>query len=54
MGIALAEAKKMNLSLPGLALAEQLYLAVKAQGHGRKGTHALMLALARLSNVEWK
>jgi 3-hydroxyisobutyrate dehydrogenase len=54
MGIALAEAKKMNLSLPGLALAEQLYLALKAQGHGRKGTHALMLALARLSNVEWK
>ena len=54
MGIALAEAKRMDLSLPGLALAEQLYLAVKAQGHGRKGTHALMLALARLSNVEWK
>jgi 3-hydroxyisobutyrate dehydrogenase len=54
MGIALAEAKRMNLSLPGLALAEQLYLALKAQGHGRKGTHALMLALAKLSNLEWK
>ena len=33
-GIALDEAKKMNLSLPGLALAHQLYLAVQAQGHG--------------------
>jgi 3-hydroxyisobutyrate dehydrogenase len=54
MGIALAEAKRMKLALPGLALAEQLYRAVEAQGHGRKGTHALMLALARLSNIEWK
>jgi 3-hydroxyisobutyrate dehydrogenase len=54
MGIALAEAKRMKLSLPGLALAEQLYRAVDAQGLGRKGTHALMLALAKLSAVEWK
>lgn len=54
MGIALAEARRMKLSLPGLALAEQLYRAVEAQGLERKGTHALMLALARLSNVEWK
>jgi 3-hydroxyisobutyrate dehydrogenase len=54
MGIALAEAKRMSLSLPGLALAEQLYVALKAQGHGRKGTHSLLLALAKLSNVEWK
>jgi 3-hydroxyisobutyrate dehydrogenase len=53
MGIALAEARRMNLCLPGLALAEQLYIALKAQGHGRKGTHALMLALAELSNIEW-
>jgi 3-hydroxyisobutyrate dehydrogenase len=54
MGIALAEAKRMNLSLPGLALAHQLYLAVQSQGHGRDGTHALMLALAKLSNINWK
>jgi 3-hydroxyisobutyrate dehydrogenase len=53
MGIALAEAKRMKLALPGLALAEQLYRAVEAQGLGRKGTHALMLALSRLSSVEW-
>ncbi len=52
MGIALDEAKRMGLSLPGLALANQLYLAVKAQGYGRKGTHALMLALEQLSNVK--
>ena len=52
MGIALEEAKRMNLSLPGLALANQLYVAVKALGYGRKGTHALMLALEHLSNVK--
>jgi 3-hydroxyisobutyrate dehydrogenase len=49
MGIALDEAKRMNLALPGLALVHQLYVAVKAQGHGRGGTQALMLALERLS-----
>jgi 3-hydroxyisobutyrate dehydrogenase len=51
MGIALDEAKRMGICLPGLALAHQLYLAVQAQGYGRKGTHALMLALERISNV---
>jgi 3-hydroxyisobutyrate dehydrogenase len=52
MGIALDEAKRMNLALPGLALAHQLYLAVQAQGYGRKGTHALMLALEDISNLK--
>ncbi len=52
MGIALGEAKRMNLSLPGLALVHQLYVAVEAQGHGRKGTQALMLALERISDVK--
>jgi 3-hydroxyisobutyrate dehydrogenase len=54
MGIALAEAKRANLSLPGLALAEQLYVALQAQGHGRKGTHSLILALASISDVDWE
>ena len=54
MGIALDEAKRMGLSLPGLALAHQLYLALKSQGHGRDGTHSLELALASLSGVEWR
>jgi 3-hydroxyisobutyrate dehydrogenase len=52
MGIALEEARRMALALPGLALAEQLYQAVAAQGHARKGTHALMLALAQMSKVD--
>ena len=54
MGIALAEARRMKLCLPGLALAEQLYRAVAAQGLERKGTHALMLALAQLSAIDWQ
>ncbi len=54
MGIALSEAKRMGLSLPGLALSEQLYLSVQAKGWGRSGTHALMLALAEMSGVDWK
>ena len=54
MGIALDEAKRLGLSLPGLALAHQLYLAVQSQGMGRDGTHALEVALASLSGVDWK
>ncbi len=53
MGIALAEARRMQLSLPGLALADQLYQAVAAQGYTRKGTQALLLALADLSAIDW-
>lgn len=52
LGIALAEAEKMNLSLPGVGLAKQLYEAVRAQGYGRKGTQALLLALESLSGVK--
>ncbi len=51
MGMALEEAKRMGLVLPGLALVHQLYLAVQAHGHGRSGTHALLLALEELSHV---
>ena len=54
MGIALEECQRLGLSLPGLALGHQLYQAVKAQGHGRDGTHALQLALAQMSGVDWK
>ena len=51
MGMALEESRRMGLVLPGLALVHQFYLAVQAHGHGRSGTHALMLALEKLSNV---
>ena len=54
MGIALAEASRMKLELPGLALAHQLYTEVQAQGGGKKGTHALHLAIASLSDIDWE
>ncbi|HZU40392.1 MAG TPA: NAD(P)-dependent oxidoreductase [Solirubrobacteraceae bacterium] len=53
LGIALAEARRMGLSLPGTALAEQLYVGLRSQGFGQKGTQALAVALARLSGVDW-
>jgi 3-hydroxyisobutyrate dehydrogenase len=52
LGIALEEASRMDLALPGTALARELYVAARAQGYGQKGTQALALVLARLSNVE--
>ena len=52
MSIALGEARNMNLSLPGLALVHQLYTAVQAQGHGRLGTQALLLALEQMSGTK--
>ena len=54
MGIALREAEHLGLSLPGLALAHQLYLSVSACGHDRDGTHALELALAAMSGIDWR
>lgn len=54
MEITLAEARRLELALPGLALAHELYLALRAQGNGRDGVHALIHALARLSAVDWK
>ncbi len=53
MSIALDEARRMKIALPGLALVHQLYMAVEAQGYGQRGTHALMLALAQLSKVTY-
>jgi 3-hydroxyisobutyrate dehydrogenase len=52
MSIILSESGRMGISLPGLALVHQLYLAVRAQGHGRLGTQALMLALEQMSRTE--
>ena len=41
LGIALAEAQRMQLDLPALALARKLYAELARQGHGRLGTQAL-------------
>ena len=52
LGIALAEAGRLNIALPGTALAEQLYRAARAQGYGQKGTQALAAALAAINKRE--
>jgi len=52
MGIALEEAARMGIVLPGLTLVHQLYQTVQTLGHGRSGTHALMLALEDLCKVQ--
>lgn len=53
LGIALSEARKGRLALPGLALANQLYVALQGQGRGMSGTQALVHALAGLSGQPW-
>jgi 3-hydroxyisobutyrate dehydrogenase len=41
MEIALAEAKRMQLPLPGLAMAHQFYISAMALGYENLGTQAL-------------
>ncbi|MBT9163340.1 MAG: 2-hydroxy-3-oxopropionate reductase [Chloroflexi bacterium] len=52
MNVALEEAQRMQISLPGLALVHQLYVSVQALGGGRKGTQALYLALQRMAAMD--
>jgi 3-hydroxyisobutyrate dehydrogenase len=52
MGIALKEAKKLNLSLPGLALAYQFYISATALGLENLGTQGLYKVLAILNGIE--
>ncbi|KAL6845592.1 hypothetical protein ACP4OV_025087 [Aristida adscensionis] len=51
LGICLSECQAMGLSLPGLALAQQLYVSLIAHGEGGLGTQALILAIERLNNT---
>jgi 3-hydroxyisobutyrate dehydrogenase len=51
MGIALAEAKKMSIALPSLALVEQLYISLQSSSQGHLGTQALVLALDRINDT---
>jgi 3-hydroxyisobutyrate dehydrogenase len=54
MGIALDEANRMGLSLPGLALAKQLYVSLASNGGSRLGVQALQMSLAKMSGIDWK
>jgi 3-hydroxyisobutyrate dehydrogenase len=53
LGIALAEARRMNVVLPGASLAEQLYIGARSQGLGQKGTQSLAVVLAQLAKADF-
>ncbi len=48
LGIALSECSQMGITLPGLELANGLYIEVQSMGHGRSGTQALIHAIEQL------
>ena len=52
MGIALKEAARMRLALPGLSLVHQFYMAAQSQGLETLGTQGLFKVLASLSQVK--
>ncbi len=52
MGIALAEAQRMNLCLPGLAIVHQFYTAAKALGYEDLGTQGLYRVLAQMNRID--
>lgn len=51
LGIALDEARRMRIALPGLALAHQLYVAASALDLGELGTQGLYRVLERLNGM---
>jgi len=51
MGIALDEARRMRIALPGLALVHQMYVALQAAGGGKLGTQGLALVLERMNET---
>ncbi|MHA1674565.1 MAG: NAD(P)-dependent oxidoreductase [Promethearchaeota archaeon] len=51
MGIALKEAKRMNLSLPGLALAHQFYMSALACNYGELGTQGLYRVFEQMNGL---
>jgi 3-hydroxyisobutyrate dehydrogenase len=49
MGLALDEAERIKLQLPGLTLVRAIYVRAQQLGYGRKGTQALYLALDEMA-----
>jgi len=52
--IALSEATRMKLQLPGLELSLKFYNELKSMGHEKKGTHSLLLVFEKMNNIEIK
>jgi len=52
MGIALQEARRMKLALPGLALVNQFYVSAQALGFENLGTQGLYKVLATMNSLQ--
>ena len=53
LGLCLDECRRMQIVLPGISLAEQLYRSMQARSQGDLGTQALIDCLATLSGKQW-
>jgi len=54
MGIALEEAKRMNLALPGLATAHQFYVSATSLGYENLGTQGLFKVFQAMNGITSK
>lgn len=52
--IALSEAGRLDVALPGAELARELYMELQDEGMGQRGTQSLVLRLAELSSLTWR
>ena len=52
LGIALDECRGMGIALPGLAVAQQLYVSLASFGEENLGTQALIKVLERMNNTK--
>ena len=53
LSIAIEEAEKLSLQLPGLNNAKKVYEFLQSMGNGSSGTQALILAMAKLNGIDW-
>ncbi len=53
LSIAIDEAEKVGLQLPGLLNAKKAYEYLQSMGHGKSGTQALILGIAKQNAKDW-
>jgi 3-hydroxyisobutyrate dehydrogenase len=53
LAIAIEEAEKVGLELPGLSNAKKAYEYLQAMGHGKSGTQSLILGMSKQNSKDW-
>ena len=53
LSIAIEEAERVGLELPGLINAKKAYEYLKSMGYGKSGTQSLILGIANQNAMEW-